>query len=294
MDDDLLSWAMLGYALIAVGAASILIGWPLEGERGGVWPADPRQVAAMILAQQIRLLGAGDRVLARGVVPIDTDEGPPAVVCWNGDTFVLRGWCPDKSLDYRQARVMPRRRQFRGGSMTSLAKAAAADLKSYIERVERIAQERRELADAKANGFDPKAIRKIVKRRDEDPGVVQQEDAILEQYMHAIGMIPENPLAAAVAALAGDGLARDQVIEAFQKLVPMFGEIIANVGGDPMRIWRDETGKAYAEVYAPPKAKPEKTGRGLARPSAIVLELVPKAKPPADADPSDDDDGDAG
>ncbi|MCK1684271.1 DUF2312 domain-containing protein [Bradyrhizobium sp. 147] len=180
--------------------------------------------------------------------------------------------------------------------MTSLAKAAAADLKSYIERVERVAQERRELGDeirailaeAKASGFDPKAIRKIVKRRDEDPSVVQQEDAILEQYMHAIGMIPENPLAAAVAALAGDGLARDQVIEAFQKLVPMFGEIIANVGGDPMRIWRDETGKAYAEVYVPPKPKPEKTGRGLVRPSAVVLELVPKSKPTASDDNDDE------
>lgn len=181
--------------------------------------------------------------------------------------------------------------------MTSLAKAAAADLQSYIERVERVAQERRDLGDeirailaeAKANGFNTKAIRSIVKRRDQDPGVVQQEDALLEQYMHAIGMIPENPLADAVAALAGDGLARDQVIEAFQKLVPTFGEIIANVGGDPMRIWRDETGKAYAEVYVAPKAKPEKTGRGLARPSATVLELVPKAKPPAGT--SDDDDG---
>lgn len=181
--------------------------------------------------------------------------------------------------------------------MTSLAKAAAADLKSYVERVERVAQERRELgdeikailADAKANGFDTKAIRRIVKLRDQDPALVQQEDAILDQYMHAIGMIPENPLAAAVSALAGDALARDQVIEAFQKLVPTFGEIIANVGGDPMRIWRDENGIAHAEVYSPPKPKPEKTGRGLARPSGVVLELVPK-KPPA-PESSDDEKG---
>jgi uncharacterized protein (UPF0335 family) len=181
--------------------------------------------------------------------------------------------------------------------MTSLAKAAAADLKGYVERVERIAQERRELgdeirailADAKANGFDPKAIRKLVKRRDQDPGVAEQEDAILDQYMHAIGMIPENPLAAAVAKLAGDALSRDQVIAAFQQLVPAFGEIIANVGGDPVRIWRDEAGKAYAEPYQPPAAKPEKTARGLAKPGAVILELVPKAKPPAEPSSDHDD-----
>lgn len=61
----------------------------------------------MILAQRMNLLEAGDRVIARGVVPIDTAEGPPKVVTWDGETFVLLGWHgDDSSLDYRKVRVM--------------------------------------------------------------------------------------------------------------------------------------------------------------------------------------------
>lgn len=37
MDDDLMSWAMLGYALLGLGGATIITAWPLEGERGGTW-----------------------------------------------------------------------------------------------------------------------------------------------------------------------------------------------------------------------------------------------------------------
>ncbi|MEY9158265.1 hypothetical protein [Bradyrhizobium japonicum] len=37
MDDDLLSWAMLGAVLLALGITTIVIAWPLEGERGESW-----------------------------------------------------------------------------------------------------------------------------------------------------------------------------------------------------------------------------------------------------------------
>lgn len=62
----------------------------------------------MIKAQAINLLDApGAPVpLARGVVPIDTAEGPPAVITWDGATFVIGGWRADGSLDYRKARVL--------------------------------------------------------------------------------------------------------------------------------------------------------------------------------------------
>lgn len=173
--------------------------------------------------------------------------------------------------------------------MSTIKAAAAASLKSFIERVERLAQERRDLGDdiravlaeAKAEGFDTKAIRAIVKRRDKDAREVAEDEAILDQYMHAIGMIPENPLAAAVGALAGDALARDEVIEAFKKLVPVNGEIIAKVGGEPVRIWRDEAGQSYAEIYIAPKS--EKKGRGL-KGSATVLSIVPTDPVKAAAD----------
>lgn len=37
MTDELLSVAMLAYALIGVGVATIIIAWPIEGERGEAW-----------------------------------------------------------------------------------------------------------------------------------------------------------------------------------------------------------------------------------------------------------------
>jgi hypothetical protein len=101
--------------------------------------------------------------------------------------------------------------------------------------------------------------------------------------MHACGMLPENPLTAAVAAMAVDTLARDSVIDALQSLIPPNGEIIARVGGAPMRIWRDETGQAYSAEHVEPKAAAEKPGKGLKR-SATVLTMVPKDSVTAAAD----------
>lgn len=37
IDDDLVSWTMFGIMLISLGITSIVIAWPLEGERGEVW-----------------------------------------------------------------------------------------------------------------------------------------------------------------------------------------------------------------------------------------------------------------
>jgi uncharacterized protein (UPF0335 family) len=112
--------------------------------------------------------------------------------------------------------------------MTMKSETVAA-LKVYLERVERLEDERKSLGDdvrqvyaeAKAAGFDAKGIRSMVKRRRQDPAILAEEDTILETYMHAVGMLPENPLAAAVSRMAVDTLARDQVIEALQAMVPV-------------------------------------------------------------------------
>lgn len=188
--------------------------------------------------------------------------------------------------------------------MTTLKTAAASDLKSYLERIEAIAAERQEMADemravfaeAKAAGFDTKAIRAMAKRRAKDPAELAEQESLLDTYMHAVGMTVEPPLYAAVRALGVDTLARDQVIASLQLLIPVNGEIIARVGGDPLRLWRDETGQAHAEPYVEAKPAPEKTGRALKK-SATVLSIVPtdpvktaadaaearsKSKPPTD------------
>ncbi len=70
-------------------------------------------------------------------------------------------------------------------------------LRAVIERVERLDQEKSEiaeqikevLAEAKGNGFDVKAIRKVVRLRKVDRAKRQEEEAILDLYMHAIGEV---------------------------------------------------------------------------------------------------------
>ena len=74
---------------------------------------------------------------------------------------------------------------------------AGDQLRSIIERIERLEEEKRELAEdvksiyqeAKSNGFNANAIRKIVSLRKKDAEKRREEEAILDLYMHAIGMI---------------------------------------------------------------------------------------------------------
>ena len=66
-----------------------------------------------------------------------------------------------------------------------------------IERIERLEEEKkatsediREVyAEAKVNGFDVKALRTIVRMRKQDADERKEEEAVLETYMHALGML---------------------------------------------------------------------------------------------------------
>ena len=74
---------------------------------------------------------------------------------------------------------------------------AKDQLKSIIERIERLEEEKKTIADdvrdvyaeSKGQGFDVKAIRAIIKMRKQDAGEREQAEAILETYLHAMGMI---------------------------------------------------------------------------------------------------------
>ena len=76
-------------------------------------------------------------------------------------------------------------------------KVAADELRLLIERAERLEEEKRGLADdikdvmaeAKGRGYDPKAIRKIMGIRKKKKEEYQEEEAILEVYMQALGML---------------------------------------------------------------------------------------------------------
>lgn len=72
----------------------------------------------------------------------------------------------------------------------------AAHLKQFIERIERletdkasISEDLREVySEAKGSGFDVVTIRRIVKLRKMDNEKRQEQDELLEVYLHALGM----------------------------------------------------------------------------------------------------------
>jgi uncharacterized protein (UPF0335 family) len=74
---------------------------------------------------------------------------------------------------------------------------AADELRLLIERAERLEEEKKGIADdikdvmgeAKSRGYDPKAIRQILRIRKQKREEYQEEQSILEVYMQALGML---------------------------------------------------------------------------------------------------------
>lgn len=74
---------------------------------------------------------------------------------------------------------------------------AAGQLRAFIERIERLAEEKKTISDdikevfaeAKGTGFDGKAMRRIIALRKKDQAERQEELAILQLYADALGMI---------------------------------------------------------------------------------------------------------
>ncbi|MGO4338980.1 DUF2312 domain-containing protein [Labrys sp. KB_33_2] len=80
--------------------------------------------------------------------------------------------------------------------MTDATSVAADQLKSIIERIERLEEDKAEISgdikevygEAKANGFDATILRKIVSLRKLPAAERAEADAILELYLQALGM----------------------------------------------------------------------------------------------------------
>lgn len=74
---------------------------------------------------------------------------------------------------------------------------AADQLRSIVERVEKLEEEKKQTAadirdvyaEAKGNGYDVKALRTLVRMRAQDSDERREQQAVLETYMHALGMI---------------------------------------------------------------------------------------------------------
>lgn len=88
----------------------------------------------------------------------------------------------------------------RDDEMDKTTSFAQGQLRSLIERIERLEEDKaavvgdiREVyGEAKAHGFDTKIMRKLVTLRKRDHAEREEEETILDLYMHALGMIAET------------------------------------------------------------------------------------------------------
>lgn len=70
------------------------------------------------------------------------------------------------------------------------------ELRQFIERVERLEQEKQDIADQvkevfaemKGRGFDVKAVRVILRERKQDPDAIAEQEAVIDMYKAALGM----------------------------------------------------------------------------------------------------------
>lgn len=89
--------------------------------------------------------------------------------------------------------------------MPNVAGIVGDHLRSYIERIERLEEEKAALAsdirdvfaEAKGNGFDAKIMRQVIKLRKLEPQDRDEQETLLEIYLRALNMVEEPEAAAA-------------------------------------------------------------------------------------------------
>lgn len=82
--------------------------------------------------------------------------------------------------------------------MSEVQGVASDQLRAFIERIERMEEEKKTITDdikeiyaeAKGNGFDTKVLRKVVSIRKQDMNERLEQEAVLDTYLHALGMAP--------------------------------------------------------------------------------------------------------
>ncbi len=76
-------------------------------------------------------------------------------------------------------------------------RVTAQELQSFVERYERLESERADIlegmkevtAELKSRGYDTKAFKTIIRLRKQDPSDVSEQEAIVEMYKEAMGMV---------------------------------------------------------------------------------------------------------
>jgi uncharacterized protein (UPF0335 family) len=83
-------------------------------------------------------------------------------------------------------------------TMSDAHGVARDQLRAFIERIERLEEEKKTIADdikdvygeAKSTGFDAKILRKVISIRKQDHDERMEQEAILDTYLQALGMVP--------------------------------------------------------------------------------------------------------
>jgi uncharacterized protein (UPF0335 family) len=91
--------------------------------------------------------------------------------------------------------------------MPDVGGIAGERLKSFIERIERLEEEKRALAgdikevfaEAKGSGFDTKIMRQLIRLRRMDKDDLDEQETLLDIYKRALGMLPDAPPTSAAA-----------------------------------------------------------------------------------------------
>lgn len=83
--------------------------------------------------------------------------------------------------------------------MTTLTDSVQQQLRQFIDQLERLDEEKKAISDdirdkfqeSKAIGFDPRIMKQILKLRRKNRDERQEEEALLDTYKHALGMVDE-------------------------------------------------------------------------------------------------------
>lgn len=92
--------------------------------------------------------------------------------------------------------------------MSTLPQSAQNQLRQFIEQIERLEEEKCAISDdikdkfieAKGLGFDVKVMRQVLKMRKKSATERQEEEAVMDVYLHALGMLSDTPLGQAAVA----------------------------------------------------------------------------------------------
>jgi uncharacterized protein (UPF0335 family) len=84
--------------------------------------------------------------------------------------------------------------------MTTMPNSSQQQLRQFIEQIERLEEEKKAIADdikekfleAKATGFDTKVMKVVLRLRKKSLTERQEEEGVLETYLHALGMLSET------------------------------------------------------------------------------------------------------